>query len=80
MIELRALGRLALRGGQDWWEEILQRIADSDAFLAIISRAALNSTACDVNSTGPKHSASRSYPSRSNPPPPFRPLRRAANN
>jgi hypothetical protein len=35
-----------LRGGQDWWEEILRRIADSDAFIAIISRAALTSTAC----------------------------------
>ncbi len=36
----------ALRGGQDWWQEILQRIADSDAFIATISHAALNSTAC----------------------------------
>jgi uncharacterized membrane protein HdeD (DUF308 family) len=36
----------ALRGGQDWWQEILQRIADSDAFIATISQAALNSAAC----------------------------------
>jgi hypothetical protein len=36
----------SLRGGQDWWEEILRRIADSEAFIAIISHAALNSTAC----------------------------------
>ncbi len=36
----------SLRGGQDWWEEILQRIADSEVFIAIISHAALNSTAC----------------------------------
>jgi hypothetical protein len=35
-----------LRGGQDWWEEVLRRIADSDVFVAIISRAALTSTAC----------------------------------
>lgn len=36
----------ALRGGQDWWHEILERIADSDAFIAIYSSAALSSTAC----------------------------------
>ena len=35
-----------LHGGQDWWEEILQRIADCDTFIAIISRDALSSTAC----------------------------------
>ena len=33
-------------GGQDWWEEILQRIAECDTFIAIISRDAWNSTAC----------------------------------
>ena len=36
----------SLRGGQDWWEEILRRITDCDAFLAIISRDALDSAAC----------------------------------
>lgn len=36
----------SLHGGQDWWEEILRRIADCDTFIAIISRDALNSTAC----------------------------------
>jgi len=36
----------SLRGGQDWWEEILRRIADCDVFLVIISREALNSVAC----------------------------------
>jgi predicted ATPase len=36
----------ALRGGQDWWDEILRRIADSDTFIAVISRGALSSTAC----------------------------------
>jgi TIR domain len=36
----------ALRGGQDWWEEILDRIADTDVVIAIFSSAALNSTAC----------------------------------
>jgi TIR domain len=36
----------ALRGGQDWWNEILQRIADTDVVIAIYSAAALNSTAC----------------------------------
>jgi hypothetical protein len=35
-----------LRGGQDWWEQILERIADSDVFIAVISHASLNSTAC----------------------------------
>jgi len=36
----------ALRGGQDWWDEILDRIADTDVVIAIYSSAALNSTAC----------------------------------
>jgi hypothetical protein len=36
----------SLRGGQDWWQEILGRIADCDVFIAIISREALSSTAC----------------------------------
>jgi predicted ATPase len=36
----------SLRGGQDWWDEILRRIADCDAFIAVISRDALSSTAC----------------------------------
>jgi TIR domain len=36
----------SLHGGQDWWEEILRRIADCDTFIAIISRDALSSTAC----------------------------------
>jgi len=35
-----------LRGGQQWWDEVLQRIADTDVFIAVLSRAALNSTAC----------------------------------
>ena len=36
----------SLHGGQDWWQEILQRIADCDTFIPIISPEALNSTAC----------------------------------
>jgi len=36
----------SLRGGQDWWDEILQRIADCDVFMPIISSEALISTAC----------------------------------
>jgi hypothetical protein len=36
----------SLRGGQDWWEEILRRIADCEVFLAIVSGAVLNSVAC----------------------------------
>jgi DNA-binding beta-propeller fold protein YncE len=36
----------ALRGGQDWWDEILDRIADTDVVIAIYSSAVLNSTAC----------------------------------
>jgi hypothetical protein len=35
-----------LRGGQSWWQEVLRAIADSDAFIAIVSRDAINSTAC----------------------------------
>jgi hypothetical protein len=35
-----------LHGGQDWWEEILRRIADCDTFIAVISRDALSSMAC----------------------------------
>jgi hypothetical protein len=36
----------ALRGGQAWWDEILRRIAECDAFIAIVSRATLGSVAC----------------------------------
>jgi serine/threonine protein phosphatase PrpC len=36
----------SLHGGEDWWQQILQRIADCDTFIAIISRDALTSTAC----------------------------------
>lgn len=36
----------SLRGGQDWWQEILSRIAECDVFIAIVSQEALNSTAC----------------------------------
>jgi hypothetical protein len=38
----------SLHGGQDWWEEILRQIADCDTFIAIISREALNSKACEL--------------------------------
>jgi hypothetical protein len=36
----------ALRGGQSWWDEILAQIAACDAFLAVVSRASLDSVAC----------------------------------
>ena len=36
----------SLHGGQDWWNEILRRIADCDTFIAVVSRDALSSTAC----------------------------------
>ena len=36
----------SLGGGQTWWEEILRRIAESDAFVAIVSQQTLNSAAC----------------------------------
>lgn len=36
----------SLRGGQKWWEEILQRIADSDLFVTVVSPQSLNSVAC----------------------------------
>ena len=36
----------SLYGGGTWWEEILRRIAECDIFIALISRDAVNSTAC----------------------------------
>lgn len=36
----------SLRGGQKWWDEILQRIAGSDVFVAVVSPQSLNSVAC----------------------------------
>ena len=36
----------SLQGGQQWWEQILRKIAESDVFFPVISRDALNSTAC----------------------------------
>ncbi|WP_313675224.1 toll/interleukin-1 receptor domain-containing protein [Mycolicibacterium sp.] len=36
----------SLRGGQKWWDEILQRIADSDVFVTAVSVQSLNSVAC----------------------------------
>ncbi len=36
----------ALRGGQSWWDEILRRIAECDAFVAVVSEQTLNSVAC----------------------------------
>ena len=49
--DLHALGHQtwvdsSLRGGQTWWHEILQRIADSDVFVAIVSGHTLSSVAC----------------------------------
>jgi hypothetical protein len=35
-----------LHGGQEWWDAVLQQIAECDVFVAIISRDALNSIAC----------------------------------
>ncbi len=36
----------SLHGGQSWWDEILRQIGECDAFVAIVSRDALNSVAC----------------------------------
>ena len=36
----------SLRGGQSWWDEILRRIAECDAFVAIVSQHTLTSVAC----------------------------------
>ncbi|MGH3969580.1 MAG: TIR domain-containing protein [Mycobacterium sp.] len=36
----------SLQGGQQWWDEILRKIADCDVFMPVISRDALNSSAC----------------------------------
>ena len=36
----------ALRGGQVWWDEILEKIRGCDVFVAIISAGSLNSQAC----------------------------------
>ena len=35
-----------MRGGEDWWSEILRRITACDVFIPIISHDALNSEAC----------------------------------
>lgn len=48
---LNALGHelwvdAALRGGQSWWDEIVQRISECDVFVAIVSTHTLNSVAC----------------------------------
>jgi sugar lactone lactonase YvrE len=40
----------SLQGGQQWWDQILSKIADCDVFLPVISRDALNSTACQRES------------------------------
>ena len=37
----------SLHGGQAWWDEILRRIAECDAFVAIVSQETLNSAACE---------------------------------
>lgn len=49
--DLEALGHQtwldsSLRGGQKWWDEIIQRIADSDVFVSVVSAQSLNSVAC----------------------------------
>ena len=36
----------SLHGGQPWWDEILNRIRECDAFVAILSRSTLRSEAC----------------------------------
>ena len=36
----------SLHGGQAWWDEILRRIAECDALIAIVSGATLDSVAC----------------------------------
>lgn len=35
-----------LTGGVEWWNAILERIREADAFVAVVSMAALNSVAC----------------------------------
>jgi hypothetical protein len=35
-----------LRGGQDWWDQILRRISECDVFISIVSQPTLNSAAC----------------------------------
>lgn len=37
-----------LHGGEDWWAGILERIRASSTFLAVVSRASLNSEACRI--------------------------------
>ena len=36
-----------MHAGQAWWDEILEHVRDCDVFLQVISRAALESEACD---------------------------------
>ncbi|WP_197503011.1 toll/interleukin-1 receptor domain-containing protein [Mycobacterium sp. 1245111.1] len=37
----------SLRGGQRWWDEILDNIAGCDTFIAVVSEESLKSTACE---------------------------------
>lgn len=37
-----------LHGGEDWWAGILERIRSCDVFLAVVSRASLESQACRI--------------------------------
>jgi TIR domain len=37
-----------LMGGQSWWDTILDRIRESDAFIAVLSRSSLKSGACQA--------------------------------
>jgi hypothetical protein len=35
-----------IKGGQEWWEEIIDQIESCDIFLAVVSRASVDSDAC----------------------------------
>jgi hypothetical protein len=65
----------SLHGGQDWWQEILRRIADCDVFIPIISRDALNSVACSREFDWAEALGKPVLPVAIEPPPPALPGR-----
>jgi hypothetical protein len=65
----------SLHGGQEWWEEILRRIADCDAFIAVVSKQALDSVACGREFDWAQALGKPVVPVAVEPPPPVLPGR-----
>ena len=59
----------SLHGGQEWWEEILRQIETCDIFIAIMSREALISEACEREFDWAEALGKRVLPVAVEPPP-----------